>query len=154
MKNFLIFVGIVIVLGGGGYIAYRVIWKGEDLGDVTDDTISDISDATKAGPLGKASMAYAKQDFEEAVKQYRQALQLTGADAIDASERKACYQRIAECYYKMCTAATYASKGGAWKRARSQDGIAAFKDFIQKYPNDSKVGPMRDKIRELQSLFP
>jgi tetratricopeptide (TPR) repeat protein len=149
MKNFILFIVVVSILGVTAFVLYRVYYKGESAGEVFRDIRGTQED--NAEILIRAQDAYGRGDYAEAVKDYERVLKAHESDEpgarLEEREHGDLLLETAKCYKKMWEA------GGKTNDALRIKALRTFEKYVQEYPNKRRQN-LNHKIAELRNPAP
>ncbi|KKK73181.1 hypothetical protein LCGC14_2896400 [marine sediment metagenome] len=147
MKNFILFITAVLVLGFGGYFAYRM-YRGESPKKI----IEQFSGGDK--PLNvhyhEGKQAYNKNDYKTALKKLSSAMEAHDSgdryNQLTEKQREAIMFYVGICYLRLW------EEGGKKDASLQADGLRILYRFLDEYPDARYTRRMASQaIRELRS---
>lgn len=148
MKNFIHFILAVLVLGLGGFFAYRMYYQGESPKVI-------VEKLSEKKPLNvhynKGKQAYKKEDYKTALKELTAALKAHDSgdrdnQLTDEDQREEVMFSIGVCYRELW------EEGGKQDTSLQADGIRIMNRIIEDYPDDRYTRRRAGRIsRELRS---
>ncbi len=131
MKNFIVFIVVISLLSVGGFVVYRVYYKGETLNEALHDI---RGNEEKTDLLADAREAYQDGDYAQALKGFEKTLQAyetnePGGD-LDEQQHKDLLVMTAFCYQKMW------EKSGKTDETLRIKALRTYEKFQAEYPDD------------------
>lgn len=130
-------IGSLVILAAlvlGGYVGYRMVFKGETFYEAIGSAQQKVE--TRLAPLRKADLEYGRGNHEEAVKYYKEALERSESSAagdkskLSPEKRRYVLRRIADSQYEMAAR-------GNWPAEITREARRSYELLLKEYPDMS-----------------